>query len=59
MKPGSIGVFTTDTRTQPRLYRLTDHPTRMGVAYFSPLDDPGALVAAPLSDFWVLLDYLP
>lgn len=54
--PGSVGVMLSDTRQNPRLYRLTDHPTRMGIAYFEPLDDELALVPAPLADFWPLLD---
>lgn len=58
-KPGAIGVMLDDTRNPARLYRLTDNPTRMGVAYFEPLDDTRALVAAPLREFWPLIDALP
>jgi len=55
---GSIGVCLSDTRSTPRLFRLTDQPLDMGLAYFEPLDDIGALIAFKLSDFWVLLDTL-
>lgn len=55
---GSIGVSLADTRKAPRLFKLLDIPHRMGFAYFEPLDDPGATIAFPLRDFWVLLDRL-
>lgn len=58
-KPDAIGVMLSDTRTPARLYRLTDAPHRMGVAYFEPLDNVGARIGAPLRDFWPLLDHLP
>ena len=55
MKPGNIGICLGDTRKTPRLFRLLDFPARMGIGYFEPLDDPGALVPFPLRDFWVLV----
>lgn len=56
---GSIGVMLDDARIPPRLFRLEDYPQRMGFAYFEPLDDPGALVAHPVREFWPLIDALP
>ena len=58
MKSGSIGVCLSDTRNPPRMFQLTDQPLHMGIAYFEPLDDPGALVSFPLADFWPLIDSL-
>lgn len=57
-QPGAIGVMLDDTRSPARMFRLTDHPHCMGVAYFEPLDDRGALVAHPLAEFWPLVDSL-
>jgi len=55
MKTGQIGVMLHDTRIPCRMYRMLDWPQQMGVAYFEPLDDPGAVVPALLADFWALL----
>jgi len=41
------------------MFELTDEPHRMGIAYFAPLDDPLALVAHRLAEFWPLIDSLP
>ncbi len=59
IKPGSVGVMLDDTRNPPRMFELTDEPHRMGIAYFAPLDDPLALVAHRLAEFWPLIDSLP
>ena len=59
IKPGNVGVNVTDERTPARMFILTDHPHRMGIALFEPLDDPGALTPFPINDFWVLFDNLP
>ena len=55
MNPGAFGVNLTDTRNPPRFFVLSDHPVRMGIGLFIPLDDPGALVAFPVRDFWHLV----
>ena len=55
MKLENIGVMLNDIRIPCRLYRLLDCPHHMSIGYFEPLDEPGAVVPALLSDFWVLL----
>ena len=55
MKLEKIGVMLHDTRIPCRMYRMLDWPQHMGVAYFEPLDEIGAVVPALLADFWVLL----
>jgi len=59
MKPDSIGVMLDDKRNPPRLFRFLDFHQRMGIGYFEPLDDVGAIVAHRLCEFWPLLDPLP
>lgn len=56
---GAIGVCMSDNRQPPRMFKLLDIPTHMGVGYFEPLNDKGATVAFPIRDFWALIDYLP
>jgi hypothetical protein len=56
---GAIGVCVMDTREKPRLFKLLPWPHHMGVAYFEPLDNPGAVVPFPIRDFWALIDKLP
>lgn len=55
IRPGAIGVMLNDTRPEPRMFKLLDIPAHMGVAYFEPLDDPGATVPNRLADFWPLI----
>lgn len=57
--PGAIGVMLDDTRTPARLFELLDWPTHMGLAYFEPVDDRGAVVAHRLAEFWPLIDHMP
>ena len=59
IKPGTIGVMLNDIRDHPKMYKLLDWPHHMGIAYFEPLDDPGASVANPIIEFWPLLDQMP
>lgn len=47
-----------DTRRNPRMFKLHSLGD-MDLAYFEPLDDPGAIVVNPLCEFWCLLDSLP
>jgi len=56
---GAIGVSLLDTRDKPRMFRLLDWPHHMGIAYFEPLDNPGAVVPFPIRDFWALVEALP
>ncbi len=60
MKPGNIGVMLSDRRDSPRLLRYVEPVTwRMGsLGLFEPLDDTGARLELPLSEFWCLLDAL-
>lgn len=58
IRPGTIGVMLNDTRPEPRMFKLLDIPAHMGVAYFEPLDDPGATVANRLTEFWPLITSL-
>ena len=59
VKPGAVGVNLSDERVKPRLFKLLEWPGYMGVFYFEPLDNPGAAVPFPITDFWVLVDWLP
>lgn len=57
--PGAVGVNVTDERRPARLFKLLDWPGYMGVFYFEPLDNPGAVIPFPMRQFWPLVDSLP